>query len=703
MASDVLTTVVNRLPGGPASDGYVDLTNGNGFIQFTQDGSTPSTIIFGIWESTVIDPQYGGTGVNNTGTITVAGDTSFVGSTYSFIGNLTGDTDVTFPTSGTLATTSQTFPIPTLNNQLLVSNTGDTPEAVWTSYFFEDASNGNLSIGTGTSTSDGTNSQTLIGVNCGASMTDGDFNTAMGTGAMSNETNGDYNSAFGCSALGNMRGGSYNSAFGYSAAASVSNSTNNSAFGNQSLHAETTGTDNSAFGSGALLSQNGAVFNSAFGSASALQLTSGQYNSSFGGSSLQNETSGSNNAAFGYNALVSQNGSSSNSAFGYNSGGSLSTGNQNCSFGSSSLLSEQTGSFNCAFGYSALQSQDGLFGSSAFGYGAGAALVSGDGLSAFGYEALNAEATGAGNSAFGASSLAIQNGASHNTAFGGGTGAALATGSNNSIFGFQSLASENTGGNNSAFGYQALKLQSSSSGNTAFGYLAGSTKTSYTNCTFIGTSADASAGSITNATAIGAGTIVGQSYAVILGYDGVNTYNVGIGTSTPNTSAILDLTSTTGALLLPRMSDTERNSLTPAGGMVIFDTTTSEMEFYNGSTWINTGGGSGGTWVDQTSGSVTLAPGLSYLIDNGAGLVTLTLPTSAKLGDTYEIAGYSAGGWKVAQNALQSIQFSSSGTTAGVTGYAASGNQYDRILITYAANNTFLGVVLASTGAIIIN
>lgn len=91
------------------------------------------------------------------------------------------------------------------------------------------------------------------------------------------------------------------------------------------------------------------------------------------------------------------------------------------------------------------------------------------------------------------------------------------------------------------------------------------------------------------------------------------------------------------------------------------------------------------------------------MIDNGAGLVTLTLPAAPTLGDTFEIAGYSSGGWQVAQNALQNMQFGSTSTTPGVTGYAASMNQYDRILITYAAANTFVCAVLQSTGGITIH
>jgi len=52
-----------------------------------------------------VSPASGGTGVANTGTISVGGNTSFSGA-FSFTGNVTGNTNITFPTSGTLQTTS---------------------------------------------------------------------------------------------------------------------------------------------------------------------------------------------------------------------------------------------------------------------------------------------------------------------------------------------------------------------------------------------------------------------------------------------------------------------------------------------------------------------------------------------------------------------------------------------------------------------
>jgi hypothetical protein len=38
-----------------------------------------------------------------------------------------------------------------------------------------------------------------------------------------------------------------------------------------------------------------------------------------------------------------------------------------------------------------------------------------------------------------------------------------------------------------------------------------------------------------------------------------------------------------------------------------------------------------------------------------------------------------AGGWKIAQNALQKIHFGNQNTTTGVTGYLSSSNQYDSL------------------------
>ncbi len=56
---------------------------------------------------------------------------------------------------------------------------------------------------------------------------------------------------------------------------------------------------------------------------------------------------------------------------------------------------------------------------------------------------------------------------------------------------------------------------------------------------------------------------------------------VGINTTTPDPSAILDITSTTAGVLLPRMTTAQRNAIvTPKAGLTIYNTTTNKFQGY---------------------------------------------------------------------------------------------------------------------------
>ena len=73
---------------------------------------------------------------------------------------------------------------------------------------------------------------------------------------------------------------------------------------------------------------------------------------------------------------------------------------------------------------------------------------------------------------------------------------------------------------------------------------------------------------------------------------GTTTYNttgnVGIGTSSPNASAILDITSTTKGITFPRMTSTQRNAISsPTNGLQVFDITTNSIWYYDGTSWVN--------------------------------------------------------------------------------------------------------------------
>jgi hypothetical protein len=70
--------------------------------------------------------------------------------------------------------------------------------------------------------------------------------------------------------------------------------------------------------------------------------------------------------------------------------------------------------------------------------------------------------------------------------------------------------------------------------------------------------------------------------------------NVGINATgaTPNSSAMLDVSSTSKGLLAPRMTQTQRNAITtPATGLLIFQTdNTSGFYYYDGAAWAQVGG-----------------------------------------------------------------------------------------------------------------
>lgn len=61
---------------------------------------------------------------------------------------------------------------------------------------------------------------------------------------------------------------------------------------------------------------------------------------------------------------------------------------------------------------------------------------------------------------------------------------------------------------------------------------------------------------------------------------------VGIGTTTPNDSSILDVTSTTAGFLMPRLTTTQMNNITsPAGGLQVYNTDEKCTFLYNGTNW----------------------------------------------------------------------------------------------------------------------
>lgn len=95
---------------------------------------------------------------------------------------------------------------------------------------------------------------------------------------------------------------------------------------------------------------------------------------------------------------------------------------------------------------------------------------------------------------------------------------------------------------------------------------------------------------------------------------------VGINTNSPDPSAALDIQSTTGGLLIPRLSEAQKNAITsPANGLMIYQTNqASGFYFYDGNNWKLLSSDSSQPSVDyndQMRYTISGASDLSHMVD----------------------------------------------------------------------------------------
>lgn len=103
--------------------------------------------------------------------------------------------------------------------------------------------------------------------------------------------------------------------------------------------------------------------------------------------------------------------------------------------------------------------------------------------------------------------------------------------------------------------------------------------------------------------------------------------------------------------------------------------------------------GSGKT-TEVTGTSASMAINKQYIANNAA-VVTLTLPTTAAVGDMVEIIGEGAGGWLLAQNASQVIYYGNVSTTVGTGGKIESTHRRNCLKLVCVTANTDWQVVHA--------
>ena len=115
--------------------------------------------------------------------------------------------------------------------------------------------------------------------------------------------------------------------------------------------------------------------------------------------------------------------------------------------------------------------------------------------------------------------------------------------------------------------------------------------------------------------------------------------------------------------------------------------TTGQVLTSNGAGALPTFQTSGTTWTTVTGTSQSAAINSGYVANN-AGLVTITLPASASVGDFIIIMGLGAGFYKLGQNAGQTVRVGASSTTTGTGGSLTATKQYQALTVRCLVTNT---------------
>lgn len=415
-------------------------------------------------------------------------------------------------------------------------------------------------------------------------------------------------------------------------------------------------------------------------------ITAGKYNTLTVGLGTNSITG---NTAIGVSALAGVNsGSGLNTAVGNSALTANTSGQKNTAVGSSAMLTNTTASFNTALGHQALSTSN-----------------------------------AAQNTAVGYNSLLLNSSGASNTAIGSQAAATTSTGGTNTAVGATSLFTNSTGAGNVALGYAAGKYETGSNafyvdnqdrtdtaGDKAKALLYGTFNATASSQTLtvnaavtlpytLAVTGHATLEGVTSTGATGTGNIVFATSPTLV-TPALGTPASGVMTNVTGTAAGLT-SGITNALKSATTTVDVSAATAPSSGQVLTATSSTTA------TWQTPSGGSGITWTEVTGTSQSAAVNNGYVANN-ASLVTVTLPSTATVGQIVFLQGSGAGGWKLAQNASQTIVWDAGGvagqniTTSGTSGYLASTDRYDSIEVMCITTNTGW-VVRNSKGNITLN
>ncbi|MGO4906366.1 ice-binding family protein [Flavobacterium sp. W20_MBD1_R3] len=171
---------------------------------------------------------------------------------------------------------------------------------------------------------------------------------------------------------------------------------------------------------------------------------------------------------------------------------------------------------------------------------------------------------------------------------------------------------------------------------------------------------------------------------------------IGIGTSSPDASAILDLSSTTKGFLMPRMTTLQQSNLVnPAVGLIVYNITTSQIE-------TNKGDGFGAALWSSVSSVGTTAPlgtnttqlaTTAFVMENTGGYATVNsiIPTTSNSLTDILVADMIVSPPAGTYSVLFNSEYNNASTTTSTTTTPSSGTA-QAVIDLVAANDQLMAI-----------
>jgi len=169
--------------------------------------------------------------------------------------------------------------------------------------------------------------------------------------------------------------------------------------------------------------------------------------------------------------------------------------------------------------------------------------------------------------------------------------------------------------------------------------------------------------------------------AAICAATGAYAQNVGIGTSSPNPNAKLDITATDKGLLIPRMDSVHRKSIPNTVGLLVYDSSTASFWYNTGTSWQKLATAGSGWSLTGNSGIDT---SINFLgtTDNNPIVFKVNNQFAGKLGD---------GVVSIGQAAYSNIKNPTNMILTAIGNGALVHNLNDPAIYTSGYNNTAVG------------